>query len=226
MLNRISPSILGVKDFKLFLNKLDSLKEKDLEVETIHIDVMDGEFVKNKNDMHTGFMIELGVRGYKPEVHLMVDDENLEKEIEKAIEYEATKIWIHVEVEDAEIYLNVIRKLDEKDDEAKVSIGLVINPDTDIDKVVLLKDKIGSVLVMSVYPGKGGQKFITKTYDKIKRLRAALGDIEIVVDGGINKSNVNKVIQAGADRVIIGKYLTGSLFHLKGRLNWFAKNTI
>lgn len=226
MLNRISPSMLGVKDFKRFFDKLDILKEKDLVVETIHIDVMDGEFVNNKLEMHTASMIELGLRGYKPEVHLMVDDDNLDVEIEKAIEYEATKIWIHAEIEDVERYLNIIRKLDEKDDLAQISVGLAINPDTPIDKVVLLKEKIYSVLVMSVHPGKGGQKFITKTYDKIRLLREALGNIEIVVDGGINKSNINKVIESGADRVVIGKYLTGNLYYLKGRLNWFAKHTI
>lgn len=225
MLNKISISLLGVKDTKSFLDKLVNLRGKDLDIRDIHVDVMDGEFVKSKNVLHTAVMIDLVVRGYSPEVHLMVGD-NLEAEIEKAIEYEAKKIWIHVELEDAERYLNIVKKLDEKDELAEVSIGLAINPETSIQKVVMLKDKIDSVLVMSVHPGKGGQKFIKKTYSKIKELRESLGDVEIVVDGGINRWNINKVFKSGADKVVLGHYLTGNLGSLKRRLNWIKKHTV
>ncbi len=225
MLEKISPSILGVKDFETFLNKLDELKEKGNVVRDIHFDVMDGEFVNSKRDLHTSLMIDLLERGYSPEVHLMVS-ERLEDEIMKAIKYGAKKIWIHSELEEVERYLNIVNGLNKKDEFDYVSIGLAINPDTGIDNIVILKDKIDSVLVMSVNPGKGGQKYIESSYEKIKRLRETLENVEIVVDGGINGSNIKKVFKSGADKVVMGHYLTENVKHMENKLMWIKKHIL
>ena len=225
--SKVSPSLLSVKDVKLFLDKLDSLKEKDLSVETIHIDVMDGEFVSETRILHTALMIELEERGYLTEVHLMVKGEKLESQIDEAVRYNASKIWIHVELEDAERYLNIFRNLETNDAAAKFSMGLAINPETDIDKLVLLKDKIDSILVMSVHPGKGGQKLISKSFTKIKKIREAVGDnIEIVVDGGINRWNIQKIFKCGASKVVVGKYLCKNLGRMKSKLAWIKKHIV
>lgn len=226
MLEKISVSILGVKDSESFLGELDSLKEKDLGIGAIHVDVMDGEFVENIAPMHTGLMEEFADRGYELEVHLMVGEKSLENEIIKAIKYEAKKIWIHVEIEDAEKYINIINGINRKAEFEYISIGLAINPDTPIQNVAILKDKIDSVLVMSVFPGKGGQKYIEGSYEKIKSIRELLGDIEIVVDGGINEKNIKKVLESGADKVVMGHALTGNIKHMKKKLLWIKKHIV
>lgn len=221
--NKVSISILGIKDFKVFLEKLDSLKEKGFDIADFHIDVMDGEFVENANELHTALMIELLERGYNPEVHLMVS-ETLEAEIMKAIRYGAKKIWIHVELQDAEKYLNIINGVNRKEVSGHIDIGLAINPNTPIEDVAIFKDKIDSVLIMSVNPGKGGQKYIKSSYEKIKKAKELLGAIEIVVDGGINESNVIKILSAGATKVVMGHYLTANINKLKGKLGWLKKH--
>lgn len=224
MLSKISPSILGAKDVKVFLDKLEILKNKKIEVNDIHIDVMDGVFVKNQRSLNQTIMIDLLNRGYNTEVHLMVDEETLENEIMKSIRYGAKKIWIHVELEDSERYLNIINALNNKNGEKTVEIGLSINPDTSIEKLLLLKNKVDSILVMSVIPGKGGQKFLNSTYKKIRKIRKEIPDVEIVVDGGINKKNVKKVFKCGADKVVLGHYLTANTRSLKRKLKWLKRN--
>jgi len=226
MLEKITMSILGVKDLEPFLSELDSLKEKDLEIGAIHIDVMDGEFVENKALMHTGLMEKLAEGGYRLEVHLMVGKKSLEEEMIKAIKYGADKIWIHVEVEDAEKYINIVNGINRKAEFKYISIGLAINPDTPIQNVAILKDKIDSVLVMSVFPGKGGQKYIESSYEKIKSIRGLLGDIEIVVDGGINEKNIKKVLESGADKVVMGHALTSNINHMDKKLMWIKKHIV
>lgn len=227
MLDKISPSILGVKDVRHLLDKLDKLKTKRLVIGEMHVDIMDGKFVKNKFEPSITLMLELGSRGYIPEVHLMVEEETLETEIIKAIRLGSKKIWIHVELENAERYLNIVNNLNNQEQNKSVAIGLAINPDTDIEEIEYFKDKIDSVLLMSVFPGRSGQKFLNRSYKRIKELRKIIGEnIEIVVDGGINRWNIKKVLKVGANKVVLGHYLTGNMFTLKGKLKWIKRSVM
>lgn len=199
----------------LSIDKENSIKTiYDIEAsktDYFHIDVMDGEFVQN-NTIET--MMEYTeyikqVANTKVEVHLMVN--NAETFIKEYVDMQVNCIIFHIEsVKDKEQVLKLISYIKENN----IQVGLSLNPNTNIEDIYEYIPYIHRVLVMSVNPGKGGQKFITDTTKKIEKLKAYIDennyDIDIEVDGGINNKTVANVVEAGANILVAGNYIISS----------------
>lgn len=196
----ISPSLLSA-DFLRLGEEIEMLNKSD--AEWIHIDVMDGVFVPN---ISFGMPVLKQVRPATKkvlDVHLMIVEPD--KYVDTFAELGADMITVHYE---ACTHLHrTIQKI-----KANNSMGgVVLNPHT---PVALLKDMITEldmVLLMSVNPGFGGQKFIENTYDKIKELKELIqakgAKTLIQVDGGVNGDNAAKLVAAGADSLVAGNYV-------------------
>ena len=194
---KISPSILSA-DFTKLGNEIKRLEDGG--VDLIHVDVMDGHFVPN---LTIGPPVIKALRNYSTlpfDVHLMIAP--VHKYIEDYARAGADIITIHPETTDnLESSINLIKKFNKK-------IGLSLNPDTSIDTIKKNLSSIDLVLIMSVYPGFGGQKFIPEVVDKIKELKNIKKkqniEFDIEVDGGINFDNSKLVIAAGANILVSG----------------------
>ena len=194
---KISPSILSA-DFSKLGEEIQNLEKA--EADLIHIDVMDGHFVPN---ITIGPEVISKLRKYTSlpfDVHLMISP--VDNFIKNFADAGADIITIHPEAtENLSESINHIKKLNKK-------VGLSLNPDTDIKKIINYLNQIDIVLIMSVFPGFGGQKFIPeivtkiKELDKIKKENNLIFDIE--VDGGINFSNYKIVLEAGANILVSG----------------------
>lgn len=179
------------------INKIN-LSNADL----IHIDIMDGFFVSN-NTIEKFDMGKLSKYSKKKfDVHLMVD--NPEDHIEKYIKPLTEYISIHIESKgDISKSLNKIKN-------NNIKAGLAINPDTKISDLHQYIKLIDMVIIMSVYPGKGGQKFIENTFDRVKMLRKSSNNIDISVDGGVSSLNSYNLISNGASTLVSGSFLMKS----------------
>ena len=171
----------------------------------IHVDVMDGKFVKNKN-LPYGYLDDLSyIMRKRLDVHLMVNKPN--KYIEQYANLNTEFITVHVELNK-----DIINESIENIKGYGIKVGLAINPDTDINLLEEYLDKIDLVLIMSVYPGLGGQKFIEETTNRITKIKEMIKKsnrkILINVDGGINKDTVS--MANGADIVVSGSYIINS----------------
>ena len=194
---QISPSILSA-DFSQLGNEIKRLEEGGADM--IHVDVMDGHFVPN---LTIGPPVIKALRNYSTlpfDVHLMISP--VHKYIKDYADAGADIITIHPEATDnLEESINLIKKLNKK-------IGLSLNPDTSINIIKKFLPSIDLVLIMSVYPGFGGQKFIPKVIDKIKELKNIKEKqnikFDIEVDGGIDFDNSKLVIEAGANILVSG----------------------
>lgn len=194
----IAPSILAA-DFANLGKETESVIEAGADM--IHFDVMDNQFVPN---LSIGPMVCKSLRQYginaPIDVHLMVQP--VDSLIRMFAEAGATYITFHPEAsENVEKSLRLIRDLGCKN-------GLVLNPDTSITSIDSALEKIDMLVLMSVYPGFGGQSFIDSTYEKIKNARAHIDskkiDIRLEVDGGITELNVADVASSGADTFVAG----------------------
>jgi len=194
---KISPSILSA-DFSQLGTEIKKLEEGGADL--IHVDVMDGHFVPN---LTIGPPVIKALKNYSTlpfDVHLMISP--VHKYIKDYADAGADIITIHPEATDSlEESLNLIKKLNKK-------IGLSLNPDTPINIIKQFLPSIDLVLIMSVYPGFGGQKFIPKVIDKIKELKNIKEKqnikFDIEVDGGIDFDNSKLVIEAGANILVSG----------------------
>lgn len=204
----ISTSLLSVK-------KEDIIQTiYNLEVahtDYFHIDVMDGRFVENDTSETMRIYCEYlnQITNVPIDVHLMVT--NIKEYVDSYSIFNPNIITFHYEAckDDTEVdkYIEQI-----KGRECKV--GLAIKPNTDIEKIVKFLPKINLLLIMSVEPGKGGQKFIESTVEKIKKAKAKIDelglDTEIEVDGGINLENSKEVKEAGATIAVSGTAIISS----------------
>lgn len=166
----------------------------------IHVDLMDGEFVKEKTD--TEKIIASLKKCRKPlEVHLMMNDSSLLEILPSIYDLKPKYIIIHAEIKDPKFFISDIKK-------HGISVGIAINPDTLVSSISDYIKDVDEVLVMSVYPGLGGQSFLDKTIDKLSSLKELQKDNNfiIAVDGGINDKTINKVKEL-ANRVISGSYI-------------------
>ncbi|MBN2458651.1 ribulose-phosphate 3-epimerase [Candidatus Woesearchaeota archaeon] len=167
----------------------------------IHFDVMDGKFVKDKT-FDPAFVKSISTGLIKKDVHLMVKQP--EKLVDKFIDAGASMLSFHAEATKSPA------KLIEKIKSKGVMAGIAINPSTALTKVDKLLDKVDFVLMMTVKPGKPGQKLIESTIKKIKSLAKKKPDLLIEVDGGINAGTAHEVIEAGADILVAGSYIFNS----------------
>ena len=196
---KISPSILSA-DFSILKEEIEKITDADY----IHIDVMDGNFVPN---LTFGAKLIKDIKKYtnKPfDVHLMVN--NPENYINSMVDAGADIITIHYES-----CIHVDRVLDTIKKNG-VKAGLTLVPSTHENVLTYLLDKLDLILVMSVNPGFGGQKFIYSQLDKIKSIKKIIENkpIEIEVDGGINEDTAKLAIEAGADVLVAGSYVFGA----------------
>ncbi|HNW90462.1 MAG TPA: ribulose-phosphate 3-epimerase [Bacteroidales bacterium] len=199
----LSPSILSA-DFGLLKEQIEIINTSDADL--IHVDVMDGVFVPN---ISFGFTVLDSLARYikKPlDIHLMIV--NPDKYIERFAGYRPEYLTVHFEsCRHLNRSVNLIKSLG-------VKAGIALNPHT---PVLLLEEIITEadlVLVMSVNPGYGGQKFITKAVQKISKAKELITKNNsralIEVDGGINISNIKQVLGAGADIIVAGNAVFGA----------------
>ena len=194
---QISPSILSA-DFSQLGNEIKRLEEGGADM--IHVDVMDGHFVPN---LTIGPPVIKALRKHcslKFDVHLMISP--VHKYIESYAEAGADIITIHPEATDnMKSSILKIKQLNKK-------VGVSLNPESKIDLILDFLDKIDLVLIMSVNPGFGGQKFMPEVLEKIKKLRKIQDEkklnFDIEIDGGINFENSKKAIDAGANILVSG----------------------
>lgn len=196
---KVSASFLSSEDIPKDLVKLN-----ETDVDYIHVDVMDGKFVKGKTMPFKEMRHIYEYTSKRLDVHLMVEKPS--KYIPLYAELNTEYISIHVEIEEDIVKdLELIKKY-------SIKCGLAINPDTPVRELVPYLPYLDSILVMSVVPGKGGQTFISETVQKIEEIKALINsyDLDIVlnVDGGINDST--RHLCAMVDIVTAGSYIVGS----------------
>jgi ribulose-phosphate 3-epimerase len=203
--NPLFPSILSTDFFDLH-EKL-KIFEKN-KIDFIHLDVMDGHFVDNISFGPSASKSIKSKFNFKIDSHLMVS--NPDKMIPKFIDADSDWISFHIETRgniNIKKNISTIKKQGRK-------AGLVLNPDTEVDTVFPFLNDIDYILLMSVFPGYGGQKFIESTLKKVDQLntRIKMEETEclIQVDGGINDSNLPALKEAGADLFVIGTFLYNS----------------
>ena len=196
-MNILSPSILSA-DFTKLGEEIETIDNAGAEY--IHVDVMDGMFVPS---ISYGMPVIKSIRkstGKVFDVHLMISEPI--RYIADFAASGADMITVHVEAcSDVVATIGKIR-------EYKLKVGITLNPDTPVSAIKPYLNRVDMVLIMSVNPGFGGQKFITSSVDKIKevkRLRDELNlSYDIEVDGGINIDNLATVLEAGANVIVAG----------------------
>lgn len=194
---KVSVSVL--KEYDRLISAVKKVNESNADF--LHVDVMDGEFVNNKK-----FPLEV-VRDVKQistkplDVHLMVKSHELIKAYAKL---EPEYLTFHVEVIDDYSLIDYVKSLG-------IKVGLAINPETDIKRLMPYVDDIDLVLFMSVTPGEGGQEFKEEAVDKIKEFKKiAPADLIISIDGGVNDKTVSLCKYAGCDMLVAGSYITNA----------------
>jgi ribulose-phosphate 3-epimerase len=194
---QISPSILSA-DFSQLGNEIKRLEEGGADM--IHVDVMDGHFVPN---LTIGPPVIKALRKQCSiifDVHLMISP--VHKYIEAYADAGADIITIHPEAtKNLDESISKIKSLNKK-------VGVSLNPESKLDLIINYLEKIDLVLIMSVNPGFGGQKFMPEVLDKVKQLKEIKSkknmNFDIEIDGGINFDNCQSAIDAGANILVSG----------------------
>jgi ribulose-phosphate 3-epimerase len=200
---KIAPSLLSA-DFSKLGDEVRAAQEAGADL--IHVDVMDGRFVPN---ITIGPMIVSAIKRHATvplDVHLMIDEPD--RYIESFADSGADIITVHFEA------CTHLHRTLQKIKESNVKAGVSLNPATGINGMEYILPFTDMILIMSVNPGFGGQKFIPEALSKIENVRDMTRDlarkVDIEVDGGINVDNVSDVVRAGADIVVMGSAFFGT----------------
>jgi len=200
---KVAPSILSA-DFSRLAEEINRVEQGGADL--LHIDVMDGHFVPN---ITIGPPVIASLRGKTKlpfDVHLMIEEP--EKYVDDFIKAGADIVTVHAE---ATVHLHRLLNYIKS---RGIKSGVALNPATPLDTIKYVLDDLDLVLIMSVNPGFGGQKFIPQMLDKIAELRSMASrrgaEILIEVDGGIYEDNASKIIEAGADILVAGSAIYNS----------------
>ena len=200
----LAPSILSADFANLGRDVLTAI---DAGAEYVHIDVMDGMFVPS---ISFGMPVVKSIRKESSlyfDVHMMVKDP--ERYVEEFQSCGADMITVHAEA--CRDLAETVKKIHETGADA----GVAVNPDTPLSAVADVMDQVEMILIMSVYPGFGGQKYIPESTERIRTLRRMLDEkglehVHIQVDGGINRATIDEVLAAGANIIVAGSAVFGS----------------
>ena len=204
----MSTSILNVKKEEAIrtLYELETAK-----TDYFHIDVMDGKFVKNNtNELMLEYCEYLNsITNVPLDVHLMVED--VEQYIKSYLIFEPNIITFHLEaakdIEELHKWIKLVK-------ENNCKVGVSIKPNTEVEKTYEILPYIHMVLIMTVEPGKGGQKLIPETIENIQKLKKYIEEnnleVDIEADGGINLDNVEKIKEAGCNIIVAGSAIVNS----------------
>jgi len=199
----IAPSILSA-NFSCLGEEIRAVERGGAGV--LHVDVMDGHFVPN---ITVGLPVVKSLAGFTKlpiDAHLMISDPGTYAA--QFVKAGAQMVSVHVEA-DANLHrtLMAIRS-------AGAQAGVVLNPATPVSAIEEALQFVNYVLVMSVNPGFGGQKFIPQSLDKVKRLRQLIVDrqldVRIEIDGGVDRTNIESVVAAGAEIIVAGSAIFGA----------------
>lgn len=196
-ISKLAPSILSA-DFCRLGEQINELENNNIDL--LHIDIMDGVFVPS---ISFGMPVIKSIRRITDmffDVHLMISEPI--RYIEAFAKCGVDGITVHVEAcKNLEATLDKIK-------EQNMKCAVAINPDTEIEEITHVLEKVDMVLVMSVYPGFGGQKFILESFEKVERLDKIRKDKNldflIEIDGGVNVENAGKIADSGADWIVAG----------------------
>ena len=196
-MKKLAPSILSA-DFTRLGDEIKTVEEAG--VDYIHIDVMDGHFVPNITIGPLVVEAIKNVTNLPLDVHLMIS--NPDRYIKDFIKAGSNLLSVHAETcPHLQRTVNQIRELG-------VKPAAVLNPSTSLSTLEYILEEVDMVLLMTVNPGFGGQKFISSMIPKIKKLRNLIDEkhlsVELEVDGGINLDNISQVAKAGADVIVAG----------------------
>ena len=196
---KVAVSILSEKDnYKESIEKINKT-----DADYLHLDVMDGSFTESISFNIDESKEICSLSNKKLDVHIM--STNLDAIIDEYIILKPNNITFHIENKVIDKYIKKIK-------DNGIKVGLAINPDTNIDIILPYLDKIDTILVMSVVPGKGGQKFMKEIIPKLEKLRELQKDYsyEIEIDGGINDDTIF-LVKDYVDIIVSGSYITNSI---------------
>lgn len=193
----LSPSILSA-DFSRLGEEIKSLEEGGADY--IHLDIMDGNYVPNISFGPPVIKRLRKLTDLPFDVHLMIDKP--ERYIKDFVEAGADIITVHPE---STVHLHRVIQMIK---DSGIKAGVTLNPASPLETLDYVLEEIDMVLIMSVNPGFGGQRFIEPMKDKIKKLRHMIDskglDIKIEVDGGVKLDNAKEIIDCGADIIVVG----------------------
>lgn len=193
---KISTSLLSTK------NRIKSVEQlNETTTDYIHIDVMDNKFVPNYQFPLNEVKKLAKISNKLFDVHLMVEEP--EKYIKELNIKNVDSITIHIEIsQNIDNLIRLIRSYG-------IEVGIAIKPNTNLNRLNKYLEKVDKILIMSVEPGFGGQKFIDNTVNRITEIRNKKADILIEVDGGINDETIDK-IKYISDIAVVGSYITNN----------------